>query len=229
VVAFLEDVRYIVFDLNGTLVAENYLRHDEILEKTLKCRKRGRGLTAEDLREVAKGRRPLSELIATLYEVDDPETVTRRLLRIQASRTFFRERTPDVLKALRQKYKLILCSDTTGISKAVVKRLGLSRYFDRIFYSCDVGYLKGEEEFWTSMLSSFPEASPREFVVVGDDALGDIYYPRRLGMHTIQIENPLRLALEYREKSADSDEQKPEYYIKELEELLSILDLQKRM
>jgi len=226
VVAFLEDVRYIVFDLNGTLVAEDYLRHDEILENVLKCRRRGRRLTAEDLREVARGKRLLSEVIARLYVVDDPEDVSRRLLRIQASRTFFREKALDVLKALRKKkYGLILCSDTTGISKEVVKQLGLSRHFDYIFYSCDVGYLKSEEGFWTSLLSHFPEAKPREFLAIGDNPRSDIYHPHNLGMHTIQIENPLQLSLEYREASTNSYEEEPEYRIKELEEILPLLNL----
>lgn len=88
----LGDVRFIVFDLNGTLVVEDYLRHDEVLEGVIGCRqrKKERRLTVEDLREVSSGRRSLSEVIAELYMVDDTEAVARRLFEIQASRITFR-------------------------------------------------------------------------------------------------------------------------------------------
>gem|GEM_PF-2878571 len=225
VAAFLESVRYIVFDLNGTLVGENYLKPDEVLEGIFKCRRRGRGMTVEDLGEVARGKSPLSEVIARLYVVDDPEALSRRYLNFQSSRIVFRGKALEVIKALREKYRLILCTDTTGIAKEVVKKLDLPRYFVKIFYSSDLGYVKSEEIFWTIILSHFPEAKPQEFLVVGDNPRSDIYPPNRLGMHTIQIENPVKLALDYREASTNSDEEKPEYFIKEPEEIPSLLDL----
>lgn len=80
-----------------------------------------------------------------------------------------------MLKALCKKYKLILCTDTTGIAKEVVKKLDLSKYFVEIFYSCDVGFLKSEEGFWAALLSRFPKAVPREFLVVGDNPRADTY------------------------------------------------------
>ena len=221
----LENIRYVVFDLNGTLVVEDYLRHDEVLEVILKCRRRGRGMTVEDLRDVSKGNRSLKEMIARLYTVDNPAAVACQFLEIQSSRIVFREKTLDILSELQGRYKLILCSDTTGIAKMVVKKLDLSRYFIKVLYSCDVGYLKSEEEFWTNLLSYFHEARSTEFLVVGDNPRADTYHPKRLGMHTIQIKNPIQLSLDYRERSIDSDEEKPECCIKDLEEILPLLGI----
>ncbi len=218
-----EEVRYIMFDLNGTLVTENYLRYDEVLEKVLKCQRKGRALTAEDMREVAKGQRPLSALIAELYTTDDPETVSQRFFRVEASRIVFRENAVEVLDALHARYRLILCSDTTGIAKEVVKNLELSKYFTKIFYSCDIGYLKSEEAFWINMLHQFPDAEPWEFLVIGDNLHADIQHPSRLGMHTVRIANPIRLSFDYRETSDMNVI--PEYSIRELEELLPLLGL----
>lgn len=118
-----------MFDLNGTLVTENYLRYDEVLEDILRHRRKGRALTAEDLGEVAKGKRSLSAVVAELYAVDEPEAVSQQFFKTQASRIVFREKAVDMLKALRAKYKLILCSDTTGIAKEVVKNLGIVQVF----------------------------------------------------------------------------------------------------
>lgn len=221
----LEDVRYIVFDLNGTLVVETYLRHDEVLEDILKCQRRIGGLTVEDLREVSKGELPLSEVIAKRYVVYDPKAVSRQFFKVQARQATFKEKVPIVLKALHKKYILILCSDTTGIAKEVVKNLNLSKYFVEIFYSFNVGYLKSEEGFWITLLSHFPEAKPQEFLVVGDNPRADTHHPKRLGMHTVQVENPLQQPLDYREPSTGSDEEKPEYSIKSLYEILPLLRL----
>ncbi len=223
---FLGDVRYVTFDLNGTLVVENYLRHNEVLESILKFQRRGRALTAADMREVSKGRYPLSEVISQLYQAHNPKAAARQFLRIQASRVFFNEGALAILKTLQKKYDLILCSDTTGIAKEVVRKLRISRYFTEIFYSCDVGYLKSEKGFWAALLSHFPGAKPSEFLVVGDNPRADTYQPKRLGMHTVHIENPLQQSFDYREPSKGSEDEKPEYSIKSLEEITILLSLQ---
>lgn len=218
------DVHFIVFDLNGTLVAENYLEHDYVLESILKCRKRNQeGLTVKDLREVSKGKCTLNKVISNIYLTDNPETVTNEFYKIQASRIRFRRGANTLLKALYVKYNLILCSDTTGIAKYVVEKMKLSKYFTKILYSYNVGYLKSEPEFWSNLLSNFPKAKPAEFLVIGDNPRADIYIPKRLGMHTILIKNPIKQSLDYRELSSGLDEEKPEYNIRSLCELWTLL------
>ena len=144
-------IRYLLFDLNGTLVTENYLKHTEVFENILNYERRGEGLTVEKLRDVSKGKTSLKELVAKNYVVDDPEVASYRFLEVQVSQISLKKKTLDILEALHQKYTLILCSDTTGIAKEVVKKFKLSNYFDKIFYSCDVGYLKSEKTFWTTI------------------------------------------------------------------------------
>jgi len=141
-------IRYLLFDLNGTLVTENYLKHTEVFENILNYERRGEGLTVEKLRDVSKGKTSLKELVAKNYVVDDPEVASYRFLEVQVSQISLKKKTLDILEALHQKYTLILCSDTTGIAKEVVKKFKLSNYFDKIFYSCDVGYLKSEKNDW---------------------------------------------------------------------------------
>lgn len=222
---FFEEVRYIIFDLNGTLVKEDYLKPDVVLEDRLKCQRKGRQMTVQDLQKVARGIILLSELIAKLYTVNHPENVSHQYFKIQSSRITFREKALEVLKLLYTKYTLILCSDTTGIAKDVVTNLDISRYFNKIFYSCDLGFLKSEKIFWLNLLTHFPKAKPQEFLVIGDNPPADILNPNLLNMHTIKIENPIQLALEYRKASTKSDNEKPDYYIKKLEELLPLLNL----
>ena len=224
--AFLEDIRYIIFDLNGTLVNEDYLKPDVVLEDLLKCQRKGRQMTGQDLQKVARGIIPLSELISKLYTVNQPKNVSHQYFKIQSSRITFRKKALDVLKKLYKKYTLILCSDTTGIAKDVVSNLDISRYFNKIFYSCDLGFLKSEKVFWLNLLKHFPKIKPQEILVIGDNPPADTLNPNLLNMNTIIIENPIQLALDYREVSSESDMEKPDYYIKDLEELFPLLNIQ---
>jgi FMN phosphatase YigB (HAD superfamily) len=225
VITLFEEIRYIIFDLNGTLVNEDYLKPDVVLEDLLKCQRKGRQMTGQDLQNVARGLIPLSEVIAKLYQVDHPEDISHQYFKIQSSRITFRKKALDVLKILYLKYPLILCSDTTGIAKDVVANLDISSYFAKIFYSCDLGFLKSEKIFWLSLLTHFPKVRPQEFLVIGDNPPADILNPNLLNMHTIMIENPIQLALDYRKESTKSDMEKPNYSIKMLEELLPLLHL----
>ena len=218
-----KEVRYIIFDLNGTLVKEEYLKPDVVLEDLLKCQRKGRQMTGHDLQEVARGKIPLSEVIAKLYTVSHPEDIAHQYFKIQSTRITFREKALEVLDLLYSRYPLILCSDTTGIAKEVVKNLDISRYFDMIFYSCDLGFLKSEKRFWLNLLTHFPKTKPQDFLVVGDNPPADILNPNLLNMCTIKIENPIQLALDYREPSTKSDKEQPDYSIKKLDELLPLL------
>jgi FMN phosphatase YigB (HAD superfamily) len=220
---FFDVVRSIVFDLNGTLVVERYLRPDDMLERVLKCQRRGRKLSSEDLKGVARGEWSLAKVIAKIYDVKNPEYTATQYYEKQASRVSFRLSAQEVLNELRKQYQLILCSDTTGIAKEVCKNLTLHEYFENIFFSCDVGHLKSEREFWIEMLSHFQELKTHEILVVGDNSRADTFHPNRLGMHTILIENPIKLDLDYREAATNAYEEKPEHRITELKELIPLL------
>ena len=222
---FLNEIRYIIFDLNGTLVREEYLKPDVVLEEILKCKRKDRQLTSHDLEEVARGALSLSEIIAKLYIVNHPEDIAHQYFKIQSSRITFRKRALEVLTFLYKRYPLILCSDTTGIAKDVIKNLDIAKYFDKIFYSCDLGFLKSEKRFWLHLLKYFPNTKPQEFLVVGDNPPADILNPNLLEMVTVKIENPIQLALDYRKAPTESNKEQPDYFITKLEEILPLLNL----
>ncbi|MEM2935730.1 MAG: HAD family hydrolase, partial [Candidatus Bathyarchaeia archaeon] len=125
---------------------------------------------------------------------------------------------------LAEKYQLILCSDTTGVAKEVVKKFDIKKYFDKLFYSCDLGALKSERKFWTEVLSNFPGSEPFEFLVIGDSPRSDIYWPKKLGMHTILIRSAISSPDDYVEKPTGSIGEEPEYVVKTLKDILKYLD-----
>lgn len=222
----LKQVRYIVFDLNGTLVVGHYPGYDEVLEKRLGLkRKTEGGLSEERLRQAAKGTPPFKELVRRLYDVEDPEGIRKTAFRLYASNVRLKKNVVDVLKKLGARYVLILCSDTTGVAKEVVKKFDLEKYFVKRFYSCDLGYLKSEKGFWIRCLNSFPGSKTSEFLMVGDNPRTDTYWPKRLGMHTVKIKGGISSSQDYVDKPRGTMEEEPEYSIENLEEVLDLLAL----
>jgi len=221
----LRGIKYVIFDLNGTLVTGSYPSWREVLENKLGLERKGEEeLSLENLRLIAKGVQSFEEALLRLYGVKNPGEIRGRALELYTSSIGLRENTIEVLEKLRKNYRLILCSDTTGVAKEVVKKFSIKKYFTKLFYSCDMGALKGERKFWFKVLSNFPRSAPYEFLVIGDSPRSDVYWPKKLGMHTILIRGAISSPDDYIEKPTGSIEEEPEYAIKTLKDLLRYLD-----
>ena len=213
----------VVFDLNGTLVVGEYPSWESVLEKNLQLKRiEGESITLDDLREVAKGRVSFERLISKVFIAEDYSEVKKKAFQIYASKVKLREGAIETLNALYGRYRLILCSDTTGVAKEVVKRFGLSRYFEVELYSSEVGFLKSERGFWETLLSLFPASKPKEFFVVGDRLATDIYWPKKLGMHTIWIKGEISSPNDWVESPIELLGEKPDYRINRINEILDI-------
>ena len=159
-----------------------------------------------------------------MAEVENPEEVTRNALRIYVSKVRLRPEAKYVLGCLKKRYELILCSDTTGVAREVIRKFNLSIYFSSIFLSCEVGFLKSEEGFWRICLSRIGCSDPKDFFVVGDSPTTDIYWPRRLGLHTILIETAIFSVDSWVEQPKGLLDEEPEYRINSLNEVLEFLE-----
>lgn len=217
-------IRRVIFDLNGTLVVGKYPDWHQILEERFELDRKTEGkLSLKTLRSVAKGRQSLIEVFSNLYELtEDPEFMTNAF-DCYVSNILLRANAIKVLEKLRNKYELFLCSDTTGAAKVVVKKLKLEKYFSKMLFSCDVGFLKSEKGFWIQFLSIVQSASPNEFIVIGDNPRPDVYWPKRLGMYTILIESDIVSPQDYIEKPTGSIYERPDHKVKGLEEVLNHL------
>ena len=217
-------IRYVLFDLNGTLAVGSYPDWNRVLEDVLGVKRKGvERLSLDVFRSVARGRQTLVEALSKAYEIKGEEVFESRAFKVYVSGMRLRENAVKVLKSLQGKYELFLCSDTTGIAKVLVRKLRLERYFLRMFFSCDLGFLKSERGFWVEVLSNFPNSSPSEFVMVGDKPRPDVYWPKRMGMHTILIESDISSPQDYVAEAEGSVYERPDHYIKDLEEILNYL------
>mgnify|MGYP000038158179 CR=1 FL=1 len=87
--------------------------------------------------------------------------------------------------------------------------------------------MKKWEGFWKKCLSRIRCSNPKELFVVGDWPATDVYWPRRLGMHTILIETDISSPDSWVEQPKGLPDEEPEYRISKLSEVLEILESQR--
>jgi FMN phosphatase YigB (HAD superfamily) len=211
--ALFEKVRYVIFDINGTLIGGQYRRWEWVFEKGLGLRKRVNAVSLKWY-EVQTGRLSFEEAVSLTYIVENPETIRDEAFKVYMADLDIREGCIELLEALEQKYELMVCSDTSGITKVIAKVFGLERYFSRFFYSIDIGWLKSDREFWETFFSNFNKAKPDEFVMVGDNPRCDIFWPNIFGMGTIQIDTTELLSHQSLEVLSEYD--RPSLYVRNL-------------
>lgn len=86
-------------------------------------------------------------------------------------------------------YKLAILSDsvhTERTKRRILQTLGLERYFDAVFCSCDIKHVKPEPEAYLTVLRHF-KVEPAEAVFIGH-AADELAGAAHLGIRTIAIE-----------------------------------------
>jgi HAD superfamily hydrolase (TIGR01549 family) len=98
------------------------------------------------------------------------------------------EETIATLKKLKEKYKVILVSNTDNFSiEQVLNKFNLSELFDDIFFSYNLGFIKTDENFLKQVLSETGLSSD-DCVVVGDSLHSDVIAAKKNGMKAVLID-----------------------------------------
>jgi len=215
-----KNVRCVAFDINGTLIGGRYHRWEDVFEKGLSLKKKGDTSSLMGY-DVQTGRLSFDRAVSLSYIVERPETLREEAFKVYMSDLRLREGCIELLNALRRRYDLVVCSDTSGVTKAIVRKFGLEEYFSKFFYSIDLGWMKSDREFWTTFLSNFPSTKPEEFVMVGDNPRCDIHWPNVFGMGTIQIKTTEMLPTSSLEVLDEYD--RPVLYVSSLVEISEFL------
>lgn len=221
-----DKITYIIFDLNGTLVSGHYPSYLEALEKLgyEPGKEAEKQFTEEGAREIARGHTPLPHAIDRFAKGEDPVKAKRKIIDYMVTDIHLRKSTKQILDRLKGHYTLLLATDTTGVGKKVVEKFRFDNFFQEVFYSCDVGYLKNEEGFWKYILDRFPNVSPSECAVVGDNPATDIRIPNKLGMYTILISSSITTDRDYTAKPTENRHETPNVTVEDLGALSQIFD-----
>ncbi|HLD72790.1 MAG TPA: HAD family hydrolase [Candidatus Nanoarchaeia archaeon] len=117
----------------------------------------------------------------------------------------------EILGQLKEKYKLILISNTDCFSiNKVLDKFELKSYFDRIFLSYELGVIKTDKNFLKHVLSEM-NLDVNDCILVGDSIQSDIIPAKRLGMNAVLIDR--KNTRDFHPKMKD---------LKELEKVLGI-------
>ena len=214
------DIKVVAVDINGTLIGGQYLHWTEIFEKRLGLQKRSNAPPLQWY-EVQTGQMSFEETVAATYIVTNPETLRDRAIAIYMQNLELREGCLELLEYLQSKYRLIICSDTSGVTKVIAQTFDLAKYFTQDYYSIDVGCMKSDREYWEHVLSCNHDTNVNQFVMLGDNPSRDVYWPNVLGILTIQIETTELLSPQT--LSIQNRFQKPDYRVTSLKEIKDIL------
>jgi len=215
-----ENIRFVALDINGTLIDGEYHSWGWVFENGLGLRKRKKAVPLKWY-EVQTGRLSFEDAVSQTYEFEDSRSVFEEANEVYMADLRLRDGCTDLLEALRQKFTLVVCSDTSGVTKVIVKNFDLEKYFSSFFYSIDIGWLKSDRKFWEVFLKSFPNVKPNEFIMFGDNVRCDIHWPNFFGMSTVQIRTTENLTPQSLEAFDEYD--KATFSISNLDEFRSLI------
>lgn len=79
----------------------------------------------------------------------------------------------EVLSLLKQESYLVLISNLASPYKQIVYDLDLHHFFDKIIFSCDVGFVKPQKEIFELALSTYPMIDKSNVLMIGDSSKDD--------------------------------------------------------
>ncbi len=90
--------------------------------------------------------------------------------------------TEEMLAQLQKKYRLILVSNTDCFSAPkVLEKYNLAKYFEKIFYSYELGLIKTDDNFMQTVLKQL-KVNINDCVFIGDSLQSDMAVAQRIGM-----------------------------------------------
>lgn len=99
---------------------------------------------------------------------------------------YFMDGAEELLETLYGKYRMYLVTNgTLSVQKGRLKSSGISRYFDGIFISEELGYNKPSMEYFDCCFSKITDFHKETTVIIGDSLTSDIQGGINAGIRTI--------------------------------------------
>ncbi|MFH1641652.1 MAG: HAD family hydrolase [Nanoarchaeota archaeon] len=139
--------------------------------------------------------------VCNAFKIEPTPDKMEKVVGMWNKNKFFAKPYPDTkntLEKLKEKYKLILVSNTDCFSvKEVLEKYGLTEFFDGIFLSYEIGKLKTHPDFFKEVLKK-TKLKPTEVIMVGDSLQSDMMPAEQAGIRSVLVDR--RGRREYKEK-----------------------------
>ena len=182
----------IIFDLYGTLL-ETKIKTKPYLKLF-----RSLGLTKEEMtfwshevqtknfnsfEELKEQIKPGSNIYTGQLEYDVEEEIEF---------TFVYSDTIQTLKRLKPNYRLFLLSNIATPYKQCFYNEGLDEYFEKVFFSCDIGFRKPETGAYQTILD-YSGLKPKQLLMIGDSKVSDYEGAMNAGIPAILKDKDLSI------------------------------------
>ena len=128
---------------------------------------------------------------------------------------YFMDGAEELLKTLSVEYGLYLATNgTSAVQKSRIRSADISRYFQGIYISEDVGHNKPDVRYFQTCFRDIPDFDPAETVMIGDSLTSDIKGGINAGIKTIWFNH---------DGNKRDDSIIPDYEICELGEIPALL------
>ena len=128
---------------------------------------------------------------------------------------YFMDGAVELLETLSGEYRLYLATNgTSNVQKSRISSSDISKYFQGIYISEDVGYNKPDPRYFEACFKDIPDFKRKETVMIGDSLTSDIKGGINAGIKTVWFN--------YEGKSRD-DSIVPDYEVHSLDEIPALV------
>jgi len=126
----------------------------------------------------------------------------------------------DMLSRLSKEYTLSTASHTQGsFAQIELRELNIEQFFSYFVYSSNIGFRKESVEFYKCALEIVGKEAI-DCLMVGDNYDVDVLVPKKLGINTVWLENPITSS-----RCAESIKEYPPQNVIKLENIQTLPDL----
>ncbi len=102
----------------------------------------------------------------------------------------------DVLRDLKQDFRIFLISNLASPYKKPVFSNNLDQYFEKMIFSCDYRFLKPDNEIFKE-IEKITEDKPNEILMIGDSLKSDIIGAKNMGWNYLKINRNAPISKDY--------------------------------
>ena len=128
---------------------------------------------------------------------------------------YFMDGAVELLERLSRVYRLYLATNgTSNVQKSRISSSDISKYFQGIYISEDVGYNKPDKRYFDACFKDIPDFDPAETVMIGDSLTSDIKGGINAGIRTVWFNH---------EGKSRDDSIVPDHEVHSLEEIPGLM------